>query len=306
MPANAPPPDSAAPGWSLPDETAALRAEITRLQADNQALRERLQQTTTPPDVQVARLVTQLAATQQELDAFAYAVSHDLRSPLRHIVGYIELFKQHVGEVDAKGGKYLATISDAAQRLGRQIDGLLAYSRIGRAVLAEKAVDSQALVQSVVAGLPAPGEDRRLDWTLDALPTVQADPVLLREVWTRLLENAAKFTARQPQGRVTVGALTDNPDNTIFFVRDNGAGFDMAHADKLFGMFQRLHHARDFDGMGIGLALARRALERHGGKLWAESQPDQGSCFYFSLPAHRSAPTDVTSATPAPGRPSTD
>lgn len=311
MPPTPPPSDTGAAGWSLPDETTTLRAELARLQADNRGLREQLQQLATPPDTQIARLTAQLAATQQELEAFSYAVSHDLRSPLRHIVGYIELFKQHVGEVDAKGSKYLATISDAAQRLGRQIDGLLSYSRIGRAVLTERAVDSQALVQSVVAGLATATEGRTVHWAVDTLPTVHADPVLLREVWTRLLENAAKFTARQPQAQVTVGALTDNPGNTLFFVRDNGAGFDMAHADKLFGMFQRLHHARDFDGMGIGLALARRALERHGGKLWAESQPDTGSCFYFSLPAHAAPQTDVTSETlpqgsPPPNGPTTD
>lgn len=261
-----PPSPEPRPGTDATD-AAALQAELARLRARQ------------------AVLEAQLQAARQGLESFAYAVSHDLRSPLRHIVGHIELFRNHVRiDDDPKADKYLATITDAGRRMGQMIDGLLAFSRLGRAPLTDSLVDCDALVAGARAALIDSTRDRAIAWEVTPLPRVRGDAQLLADVWVRLLENAVKFTRQQPLARIRVGAQPADGGATVFFVCDNGVGFSTAQAHKLFGVFQRLHHARDFEGIGMGLALAQRTIERHGGRMWADSTPGEGSCFYFSLP----------------------
>jgi light-regulated signal transduction histidine kinase (bacteriophytochrome) len=278
------------PETAAAQEIALLRAQLAQLQADNLALQQALAQSQLAArdpalEAQVQLRTEELLAANRELEAFSYSVSHDLRAPLRHIVGYIELFRHHVGPAtDPKAEKYLATITDAALRMGQLIDGLLSFSRLGRAALAKGVVDFNSLVASSRSALAQDCASRAIAWEIAPLPAVHGDAVLLREVWANLLENALKYTRPREVAHITIGWQPGEAGAQVFFVRDNGVGFDMAHAHKLFGVFQRLHHVRDFEGTGIGLALARRIVERHGGRIWADSTPEKGSCFYFSLP----------------------
>ncbi len=296
------PPPLSDPGAAA-QEIALLRAQLAQLQADNLALQQALAQSQLGArdpalEAQVQLRTAELQAANRELEAFSYSVSHDLRAPLRHIVGYIELFRHHVGtSTDPKAEKYLATITDAARRMGALIDGLLSFSRLGRAALAQGVVDFDGLVASSRTALQQDCTGRTVRWEIAPLPPVQGDAVLLREVWANLLENALKYTRPREVAQIGIGWQPGEDGAPVFFVRDNGVGFDMAHAHKLFGVFQRLHHVRDFEGTGIGLALTRRIVERHGGRIWADSTPDAGSCFYFSLPAGPGAAAPTACAT---------
>jgi signal transduction histidine kinase/uncharacterized membrane protein affecting hemolysin expression len=236
----------------------------------------------------------QLHAANAELEAFSYSVSHDLRAPLRHIDGFANLLQKQSGAVlDAQGQRYLATISGAARQMGRLIDDLLSFSRMGRAHMQLGTVDQDSLVAAVIQDghFSTPGQP--IDWQVAPLPRVQADQAMLRQVWANLISNAVKYSGKVAQPRIEIGAQAspDSPEH-VFFVRDNGAGFDMRYRDKLFGVFQRLHAAAEFEGTGIGLANVRRIISRHGGRTWAEGEPGRGATFYFSLP--------TTPATPPP------
>jgi signal transduction histidine kinase/HAMP domain-containing protein len=226
---------------------------------------------------------TQLEAANRELEAFSYSVSHDLRAPLRHIDGFANLLqKQAAGSLDDQGRRYLTTISDSARRMGRLIDDLLSFSRMGRSHMQPGLVDQDSLVAAVVREGRYPAA---VEWQIAALPRVHGDHAMLRQVWSNLIDNAVKYSSKVPQPRVEVGSLDGAAGGELaFFVRDNGAGFDMRYADKLFGVFQRLHGANEFEGTGIGLANVRRIVTRHGGRTWAESAPGRGATFYFSLP----------------------
>lgn len=235
---------------------------------------------------------TRLEAANKELESFSYSVSHDLRAPLRHIDGFASLLSNHAGaQLDDKGRRFVAVISESARRMGRLIDDLLTFSRMGRAQMMPGAVDPSLLVAGVIR---EGGFDRdpRIQWTIAPLPMVHADDAMLRQVWFNLIDNAVKYSSRAPAPRVEIGAKTDPavPGEQIFFVRDNGVGFDMKYAPKLFGVFQRLHSEAEFEGTGIGLANVRRIVARHGGHTWAESELGKGSTFYFSLPADTSRP----------------
>jgi PAS domain S-box-containing protein len=226
----------------------------------------------------------QLAVLNRELEAFSYSVSHDLRAPLRHISGFGGLLKDSSGAaLDPKGREYLDRIVQAAERMGRLIDDLLAFSRNSRTNLILSTVHLSHLVkdaqQEVVAGISG----RDVEWVMHDLPTVDADPSLLRLVFINLLSNAVKYSATRQRSRVEVGLERAESDEIVVFVRDNGVGFDMRYADKLFGVFQRLH-SDGFEGTGIGLANVRRIVQRHGGRTWAEGSVDGGATFYFSLP----------------------
>jgi PAS domain S-box-containing protein len=232
----------------------------------------------------------QLQATNAELESFSYSVSHDLRAPLRHIDGFAELLRKHTESVvDEKGRRYMKTISDAAKRMGQLIDELLVFSRMGRAELHVVELDQDALVAEVIRenGFK---KNPAIDWNIAPLPGVHADPVLLRQVWFNLIDNAVKYSGKSKSPRIEIGSRLDPATNEQeFFVRDNGAGFDMQYADKLFGVFQRLHSAAEFEGTGIGLANVRRIVQRHGGRTWAEGHVGEGAVFYFSLPVIKPA-----------------
>jgi light-regulated signal transduction histidine kinase (bacteriophytochrome) len=232
----------------------------------------------------VQQRTAQLEAANQELEAFAYSVSHDLRAPLRHIDGFVNLLaRRQTVSADATAMRYMRIISDSMARLGQLIDDLLAFSRTSRAELQMQRVDLHALVQEVQQELAPAMAQRHVTWEIDSLPVVKGDPVLLRLVWTNLLANALKYTTPRPQARITIGALCSEHGERTLFVQDNGVGFDMQYAHKLFGVFQRLHRHEEFSGTGIGLAIVRRIIQRHGGRVWAEGAVDHGATFFFTL-----------------------
>ncbi len=245
---------------------------------------EEIQKMNQELEQRVAKRTTQLEAANKELEAFAYSVSHDLRAPLRHIDGFLELLQKRTAEMlDERSQHYMDTISDAAKRMGVLIDDLLAFSRMGRREMAQQPVELGLLVQEVIREYEPETQGRVIHWHIAPLPTVTGDRAMLRQVLVNLIANALKFTRNCESTKIEIGCQA-NGKETIIFVRDNGVGFDMAYADKLFGVFQRLHHADEFEGTGIGLANVRRILNRHGGKVWAEGKVDQGATFYFALP----------------------
>jgi PAS domain S-box-containing protein len=233
----------------------------------------------------LARRTVELQATNKELEAFAYSISHDLRAPLRHVSGYAELLqKSAAGRLDDKSRRYIGLIVDAARRMGNLIDDLLAFSRIGRAETRTARVSLDALVKEVLEELRPETEGRDIAWAVGALPEVDADRAMLRLALVNLVSNAIKFTRTRPKATIEIGCLDTGRGETTVFVRDNGVGFDMQYADKLFGVFQRLHPADAFEGTGIGLATVQRIVHRHGGRVWADGIVDGGATFYFSIP----------------------
>jgi PAS domain S-box-containing protein len=238
--------------------------------------------------------VEQVSEVNRELEAFSYSVSHDLRAPLRHIAGFSTKLESHLGErLDDKSRHYLDVIGGSAQRMAGLIDDLLVYSRLGRHALRLQAVDTQTLVEEARQVLSADLDGRRVEWRVGPLPIVVADENMMRQVWQNLLGNALKYTGRRELAVIEVAAQQRDDGSVHFQVRDNGAGFDMAYAGKLFGVFQRLHKSSDFPGSGIGLANVRRILTRHGGRIWAEAAPDQGATFHFTLPPALGAAPDT-------------
>ena len=227
----------------------------------------------------------QLEAMNEELEAFSYSVSHDLRAPLRYVAGFVELFKKHCGpQVSEKGLHYLKNISDSVQQMGFLIDDLLSFSRMGRTPINLSSVALQPLAESVRDSIGPESQNRKVVWDIRDLPLVRADPTMMRLVLTNLFSNAVKYTRFCEESRIEVGTTPSYNGEVVVFVRDNGAGFDMEYAHKLFGVFQRLHRSEDFEGTGIGLANVRRIINRHGGKTWAEGTVGVGATFYFSLP----------------------
>ena len=232
----------------------------------------------------VRERTVELEAANKELEAFSYSVSHDLRAPLRHIEGFVEILTASSGQsLDEESKRHLDTIAESAKQMGRLIDDLLTFSRTARAELTKTKTDLSSLVQSAIRDLSQEARDRDVQWSIGALPEVEADHALLRQVLLNLLGNALKYTRTRKQTRIELGN-SDTDTEHIIFVRDNGVGFDMRYAHKLFGVFQRLHRATDFEGTGVGLANIRRIIHRHGGRCWAEAQLNQGATFYFSLP----------------------
>lgn len=245
--------------------------------------------------------VEQVTEVNRELEAFSYSVSHDLRAPLRHVAGFADKLSRHLGEgLDEKGAHYLEVIGGSARRMSSLIDDLLVYSRLGRHAMKLQAVDMQSLVQETRAVLDANREadagegmaSHRIEWRIAPLPVVIADENMMRQVWLNLLGNAVKYSARSEPAIVEVACETTPAGELHFSVRDNGVGFDMEYAGKLFGVFQRLHKASDYPGTGIGLASVRRVVARHGGRVWAESAPGQGATFHFVLPAQDATSTN--------------
>ena len=230
--------------------------------------------------------VSQISDVNRELEAFSYSVSHDLRAPLRHISGFARKLEQHLGEhVDEKAAHYIEVISSSAQRMAQLIDDLLVFSRLGRGALRLQAVDMQTVVEESKAIIESGVHDRRIVWDLAPLPMVIGDENMLRTVWQNLLGNAVKYTSQRDTATIKVTVQQGVNGDYEFTVADNGAGFDMQYADKLFGVFQRLHRASEFVGNGIGLANVRRIVGRHGGRVWADAELGKGASFHFSLPA---------------------
>ncbi len=227
---------------------------------------------------------TKLQVANKELEAFSYSVSHDLRAPLRAIDGYTRiLVEDYEAILDAEGKRVCGIISAEARRMGQLIDDLLAFSRLGRKEMFSSNIDMKALAVSVLNELIKEEDREHIDFKIARLPSVKADASLMRQVWMNLLSNAIKFTSKKERAVIEVGSES-NKDELIYYVRDTGAGFDMEYANKLFGVFQRLHSESEFEGTGVGLAIVQRIVRRHGGRIWAEGEVDKGATFYFALP----------------------
>jgi len=230
-----------------------------------------------------------LEAKSKELEAFAYSVSHDLRAPLRHVAGYTEFLRKRAGSsLDETSRRYMTTILDSARRMGVLIDDLLAFSRVGRVEMQMTAVSLEQLVKEAVSEARPDTTGRDIVWKIGAVPPVYGDRSMLRLVLVNLVSNAIKFTRPRPRAEIEIGSMPGQRGEAVVFVRDNGVGFDMKYGDKLFGVFQRLHRAEEFEGTGIGLANVHRIVHRHRGRVWAESAVDHGATFYLSLPTSRS------------------
>ena len=226
----------------------------------------------------------ELEASVAELESFAYSVSHDLRAPLRAMDGFSRILLDELGdELPEDKKEYLHFIRKNAQGMQELVDGLLSFSRLGRAALRREFLSPAILVRQALSDIGPQMEDSDVEVLIGDLPPCYADPTLLKQVFVNLISNAVKFSGRVPGGKVAVGAERQG-DQVVYFVRDNGVGFDMAYADKIFGVFQRLHRAEDYEGTGIGLALASRVIDRHGGRIWCESELGNGATFLFTLP----------------------
>jgi light-regulated signal transduction histidine kinase (bacteriophytochrome)/HAMP domain-containing protein len=277
----------------------ALRREV----AERSAVEQEIRRLNATLEQRVSERTSELEASNKELDAFAYSVSHDLRAPLRAVDGFSRIvLEEYAPALPPEARHYLEVARTSAVKMGELIDGLLAFSRLGRQPLRKQPVSPTALVHEVLSDLRPELDGRHVNITVGDLPPCEADTLLLKQVFVNLLSNALKYTRRREEAVIVVGACECadldhredpecGPDGTrvhngiVYFVRDNGAGFDMRYQDKLFGVFQRLHSADAFEGIGLGLALVERIVHRHGGRIWAHAEVDRGATFYFTLTA---------------------
>jgi PAS domain S-box-containing protein len=244
------------------------------------------------------RRAAELQASNGELEAFTYSVSHDLRTPLRHIDGFSKLlFEEYGVNMPEEARRYLSRIRDGTRRMGMMVDDLLNLTRVGRKELSVQLTGLGSLLEEVICDLQPEMEGREIEWRIGRLPFVECDPALLKQVFADLLSNALKFTRPQEHAVIEVGA-TMQDGRAVIFVRDNGVGFSMKYVGKLFGVFQRLHRPEDFEGTGIGLATVQRIVHKHGGRVWAEGELNKGATFYFTLEAVASRPGE---SNPLPG-----
>jgi signal transduction histidine kinase len=258
-------------------------AELTREVAERRRAEENVRQLNASLEERISERTLELEVSNRDLEAFCYSVSHDLRAPLRHINAYSSMIEEDYGRLLDKDGKgYLRRLAGASRQMGQLIDDLLQLSRLGRADMRQEKVDLSGLALGVLKQLQEASPERTVSVRVERMMEVMGDEVLIRTVLQNLLENAWKYTSRQEQAVIEFGRTDDNGE-TVYYVRDNGIGFDMAYANKLFGVFQRLVSDSEFAGTGIGLATVHRIIERHGGRVWAEGTPDQGAIFYFTL-----------------------
>jgi light-regulated signal transduction histidine kinase (bacteriophytochrome) len=230
----------------------------------------------------VVERTEQLAAVNNELEAFSYSISHDLRAPLRHINGFAHLIEEHSAQLDPDAQQHLKCIRESAEKMGRMIDDLLNLARLDRRSMALQVTPLNSLVENVLHDLESETADRKIDWHIGSLPSVNCDPGLIQQVLVNLLSNAVKYTRRRERAVIEIGQSTVE-GQLVLFVRDNGAGFDSKYSDKLFGTFQRLHTDEEFEGTGVGLAIVQHIVRKHGGRIWAEAETDKGATFYFTL-----------------------
>src|SRR6185295_4342937 len=232
-------------------------------------------------ETRVLERTAELEAVNKELSSFSYSVSHDLRAPLRAVDGYARMLEEdYTTRLDDEGRRLLGVIRESAGRMGQLIDDLLNFSRLGRQPMARHSVDTAGLVNDVIQEVRAQSPAKI---EIGDLPQAQGDRALLKQVWVNLIGNALKYSSKRDAARVEIGGQIEGEEN-IYWVRDNGAGFDPRYAAKLFGVFQRLHSNEEFTGTGVGLAIVQRVVTRHGGRVWAEGRPGEGACFFFSLP----------------------
>lgn len=258
-------------------EALRLFAGYAGLAIENARLKSELEQ-------RVHQRTSELEAANKELESFSYSVSHDLRAPLRAINGFSRILNDDFSaELSSPAQGFLRKIGDSGEKMGHLIDDLLDFSRLGRKPLVLQPVDLTSIVQSVLETLALEITNRKIEWVLFELPVANADPILMQQVYANLIGNAIKYSRKRELARIEVGSLNQNGE-LVYFVRDNGAGFEMQYADRLFGVFQRLHREDEFEGTGIGLAIVQRIIQRHGGRVWAEAEVDRGATFYFSLP----------------------
>ncbi len=262
------------------ERTAELQQEI----AERKRVEEKVRQLNAELERRVVERTAQLEAAVKELEAFSYSVSHDLRAPLRAIDGFARILVQdYEPSLDAEGKRMCAVISDNTRHMGQLIDDLLAFSRAGRADMRPMPIDMEELAEAAFYQLTTPESRTRIEFRLGALPPALGDPMLVGQVWVNLLSNALKFSSKRERAVVEVGCQ-ESAGESVYYVRDNGAGFNMRYAGKLFSVFQRLHSAREFEGTGVGLAIVQRVIHRHGGRVWGEGEANKGATFFFTLP----------------------
>lgn len=259
-------------------------SKIARDVSERKRAEKEVQRLNADLERRVISRTAELEAANKELEAFSYSVSHDLRAPLRAIKGFAGIVLEDFGaQLPEEGRQYLERIRQGGNRMGELIDALLAFSRLSREPLNRRTVDTGQLVRAVLADLQPQQEGRAIELHIATLPPCEGDPILLRQVWVNLLSNAIKYTRGRRPAIIEIGGAGEK-DEMVYFVRDNGAGFDMQYANKLFGVFQRLHSPKEFEGTGIGLANVQRIVRRHGGHVWGEGKIDRGAEFYFTLP----------------------
>ncbi len=262
--------------------TASLAAEIT----ERRRAEEQVRKLNDELELRVTQRTEQLRMANRELESFSYTVSHDLRAPLRHILGFANILVETEGSSprSEEERRFLKLITDSAERMSKLINDLLDFSRMGRAELRTQEISLDEVVQSSLKDIENEAAGRKIDWDIATLGNIVGDFSMLRQVFVNLLGNAVKFTRKQPEAKIQVGTEPGKPGELLVFVRDNGAGFNMEYAQKLFGVFQRLHTQEDFEGTGIGLANVQRIILRHGGTIWAKGELGKGATFYFTLP----------------------
>ncbi len=263
----------------------AFGQKLVLLAAKDVTARKRTEEQITRLNQELSLQVKQADAVNQELEAFSYSVSHDLRAPLRHITGFADMLqRQLAGNDDPKTVRYLKYIQESAGQMGNLIDDLLVFSRMGRTEMVRDEVDMAEVVREVIKHYSLETEGRRIEFSVEELPSVRGDRSMIRLVWMNLIGNAIKYSRQRETAKIEIGAQPSDLPEHVYFIRDNGVGFNMKYAHKLFGVFQRLHQADEYEGTGIGLANVRRIVQRHGGKTWAQGYIDQGATFFFSIP----------------------